>query len=189
MLYHGTAQENLESIRSTRVLTCPAVIAPSLRAARKRLERVKHGEHVIVLRDQSALRPGQMELSLSLEDFVAELNRRVFFWPGDRDQPNSYGCNFSAAYRRRGENVVSLRVDFLELLTANPGASPYFCRFNSGAPRTSAGKRSPRGPDTFQTADEWQGPPWRVAEVSFFSKVVLPDTAEVWDDAAGWRTL
>jgi hypothetical protein len=67
-----------------------------------------------------------------------------------------------------------LRMSFSELLEVNPSVQPYFCRFNSGAPRMTGGRRSPRGPDTFQKANEWRGPPFRVAEVSFVGRVVLP---------------
>jgi hypothetical protein len=82
-----------------------------------------------------------------------------------------------------------LRVDFCVIVQANPGTLPHFCKFNSGAARMTDGRRSPRGPDTFQTADEWTAPPSRVAEVSFLHKVLLPDCTEVWHPGAGWRPL
>jgi hypothetical protein len=191
MLYHGTAQENLESIRSSRVLCCPATLAPDLRDARKRPELVRRGEHMIVLRDQIALRQGHVRLTggLSWRGLIAELNGRVFFWPGDQEITNKYGRSFSAAYNHLGQSAAVLRVDFLELIKANPRIKPYFCRFNSGGPRTSGGRKSPRGPDTFLLIEEWWGPPSKVAEVSFMGKVTLPPSTEVQVRTAAWRPL
>jgi hypothetical protein len=84
---------------------------------------------------------------------------------------------------------VMLRVNFRDLLQANPQTPAYFCKFNSGAPRTTGGERSPRGPYTFQKADAWNDPPSRVAKVSFVGKLALPRSSEAWDDTAGWRAL
>jgi hypothetical protein len=192
MLYHGTASVNLASIRSTRVLTSAALLAPDRRHAVRSAEViVKTDQHVIALRDQLALRQGHVELTGGWyrRDLIAALNSRVFFWPGDQNGPNGYGRHFFDAYRRRGHKPTMLRVHFFDLLKANPDAQPYFCRFNSGAPRTSGGRKSPRGPDTFQDAGAWEGSPSRVAEVSFVSKVLLPRSTEVWDHAAGWQSL
>jgi len=152
---------------------------------------VNCGRHVVALRDQLPLRPGQVRLTggWSWEDLIAAINARIFFWPGNQDGLHRYGRNFIDAYSSRGQRPTTLRIGFWDLVQANPpGTAPYFCKFNSGAPRTSAGRRSPRGPDTFQTAEEWSGLPSDVAEVSFVEKVALPQF-EVWDSAAGLRPL
>jgi hypothetical protein len=192
MLYHGTARSNLPCIQHERVLYSAAALAPDrCQAVRAREEVVKRGAHINTLRDQLKLHPGNVALKggWSWRNLLSALNSRVFFWPGDQDRANAHGRAFIAAYRNRGQVPVMLRIAFCDLLHANPGAQAYFCSSNSGAPRTSAGRRSPRGPDTFQTTEEWVGRPSRVAEVSFVGKVALPQSAEVWDQVLGWRTL
>jgi hypothetical protein len=82
----------------------------------------------------------------SWSDLLAALNSRVFFWPGDQSGPNDYGRRLFSAYDPSRQTV--LRVSFCDLMEANPGAIPYFCRFNSGGPRTVGGRKSPRGPGT-----------------------------------------
>jgi hypothetical protein len=51
--------------------------------------------------------------------------------------PISYGRRLFDAYMPCRQAV--LRVGFWELLQTNPGIPPYFCKFNSGGPRTVAG--------------------------------------------------
>jgi hypothetical protein len=192
VLYHGTAQSNLPSTQLGRVLHSPATLAPDRFYATRSAEvLVRHEQHVIALRDQLALRQSHVELTggWCWNDLITALNSRVFFWPGDHDGPNRFGYNFFEGYRKRGQSPTKLRVDFRELLQANPNAQPYFCKFNSGAPRTTRGRKSPRGPDTFRRANEWHDALSRVAEVSFIGNVALPSSIEVWDDTAGWRAL
>jgi hypothetical protein len=124
----------------------------------------------------------------SFQDFMVALSKRVFFWPGDQDAPNAYGQNFIGKYSGSGWHSIVLRVAFSALLQVNPGVTPYFCKFNSGAPRMWNGRKSPRGRDTFETAQEWSRPPSDVVEVSFMYKVILPDCTEVKESGA-WRQL
>jgi hypothetical protein len=191
ILYHCTARVNLPCIEQTRVLWSAAALAPDrAHTVRDRPEPVKFGCYVVTLCDQRALRPGQMQLTDgSLQGFLVALSSRVFFWPGDQDRPNDYGQNFIDKYSARGQHPTVLRVAFLPLLQTNPGVTAYFCKFNSGAPRMWNGRKSPRGQDTFQTAEEWSGWPSDVAEVSFLHKVILPDCTEVREAGAGWRPL
>jgi len=192
MLYHGTARSNLPCIQHERVLYSAAILAPHhCHGVRSREQVVKRGDHDAGLRDQQKLQQGHVEYrgGWGPRELLSAINGRVFFWPGDQDDPNRYGRKFADAYRGRGQTPMMLRIAFLDLLQPNPGTPAHFCKFNSGAPRTTAGRKSPRGPDTFQTAEEWHGPPSRVAEVSFVGKVVLPQSAEVWDQALGWRKL
>jgi hypothetical protein len=176
MLYHVTSELNLASIQHTRVLCSSAMLTSDrCHTARSADERVKRDQPVIMLRDQLALRPGQVDLTggWQWQDLVAALNGRVFFWPGDHDCPNRYGRKFLDTYCKRGQRSMVLRFGFWELIQANLDTPAYFCRFNSGAPRISGGRRSPRGPDTFLTADEWCDPPSRAAEVYFVRMVTL----------------
>jgi hypothetical protein len=192
LAYHATAAQNFTNIRRERVLYSAAALAPGQLSQQRLAEHpvIKDNE-LIVLRDQRALRPGHAELTggWTWEDLLAALNSRVFFWPGTQDSPNSCGRNFADAYRERGEHLLHLRVPLIELLMANPDQTAYFCRYNSGAPRMSGGRRSPRGPHIFKPAAAWAGPASNVAEISFVGAVVLPDSTSVWDDVSGWRPL
>lgn len=143
---------------------------------------------VIRIRDQTPLHKGNLSLppSWSYEDLVELLNDRVFFWPGDADGPIDYGERHFAKYA--GEFPVVLRVPTADVLAANPGAPPEFSRYNSGSPRWSGGRPSPRGPDTFLGVGEFGMPPSRVVEVAFASRVRLPDRTEIADGASGpWQ--
>jgi hypothetical protein len=192
MLYHSTAPENLTSIKQTFTLYSAAALAPDrtciVRAANL---PVRFGRHLVSIRDQCALRKHQVRLvgGWLWEDLISEINRRVFFWPGSQNGPNQYGRNFTEAYRKRGHHTITIRVGFRALMEANPRNAPYFCKFNSGAPRMSAGKRSPRGPATFLLHRDWCDPPSGVAEVSFLGKVVLPSSAEVQDTDGRWGPI
>lgn len=177
MLYHCTAPVNLACIQQTRTLCSSAALAPDRVHVRRTAQvLVNCGRHVVALGDQLPLRQGQVRFTGGWEwqDLIAAINARIFFWPGNQDGPNRYGRNFIEAYSSRGQRPTMLRIGFWDLVQANLDTAPYFCKFNSGAPRTSEGRRSPRGPDTFQTAEEWSGQPSDVAEVSFVNKVALP---------------
>jgi hypothetical protein len=116
--------------------------------------------------------------------FLDALNERVFFWPGDFAGPINYGQRHRARYT---EDVL-LRMSFCDLIERNPLNAPYFCRFNSGAPRTVAGRKSPRGPDTFAKVCNWERPVSEVVEVSFVGSVELPDNVEV-EQQGNWHPL
>lgn len=191
MLYHGTATANLQSVRVQRALHSAEVLAPDCQHSERRTSEVVvvHDQHSITLRDQHALQEGHVDYvgGWRSNDLLSALSVRVFFWPGTGDGPNKYGRRLFDAYGLRCQAV--LRVGLQDLLRINPDAQPYFCKFNSGAPRTRAGRRSPRGPDTFLKVENWPYAPWQVAEVSFIGSVSLPETTELWDDANGWQTL
>src|SRR5262249_6706185 len=142
----------------------------------------------ITIRDQCALQLGHVEFTGGWDEshLLTALGERVFFWPGDNDGPIAHGRRLFDAYR--SQHQTTLRVGFRDLLAANLKLSPYFSRFNSGGPRTVAGRKSPRGPDTFLAAKNWIDTPSRVVEVSFVGSVSLPQTSEVWE-GTGWQQL
>jgi hypothetical protein len=191
MLYHCTTPANLPCIKHEMALYSAAKIAPDrTRIARDRDTLVIFGSHAVTLRDQCALRRGQMHLDRwSWEDLLAALNGRVFFWPQEPDRRSRYAGKFVEAYRKKGQSVVILRIPVFALMEANPGNDLYFCKYNSGGPRISAGKKSPRGPDTFRLLHDWHDRPSDVAEVSFVGKVVLPPSTEVSHGSRGWQLL
>ena len=113
----------------------------------------------------------------SFGDFVEALNHRVFFWPGAADGPNPYGRRHFGRYLAEGP--VLMRVKTWELLRANRDSIPEFCRYNSGSPRYSGGRPSPRGPETFLAASSFRSPPSEVVELVFRNVAALPDLWEV----------
>jgi hypothetical protein len=162
--------------------------ADRLRVRRRAHERIAVGTAVIVLRDQGPLHGGNLDLAsgFSFEDLVEFLNRRVFLWPGTALSPNDYGVRHFERYQQ--EHPVLLRVGFRSLCFSNPSACPLYCRYNSGAPRCSQGRRSPRGPDTFVSAAEFGGTPGQVVELAFCTVVELPTDAEIGIHPNGpWR--
>lgn len=144
----------------------------------------------ISIRDQRPLHRGNMSLpdGYAFEAFVASLNRRVFFWPGTALGPRDHGVRHFGRYR--SERPLIIRVRSSELLATNPRAVPLFCKYNSGSPRCSYGTKSPRGPNTFMSADDFQASPGQVVEVTFEASIVLPADSEYGPAPTGpWRPL
>jgi hypothetical protein len=193
-LYHLTARQNLGAIRAERRIVSAAAL---LRAAgreshlgdkRDDMLAVSIGDRIAVLRDQAPLHRGNVGLApgWTFESLLDDLNRRVFFWPGTAPGPIDYGLRHFARYTAHPtyESVI-LRVPTAALLRANPDRPPLFCPYNSGSPRFSSGRASPRGPDTFLPADRFPGPAGRVVEVTFLDQVDLPDDTAVLPLTAG----
>jgi hypothetical protein len=149
------------------------------RVRRRSHEEIAINGTRISLRDQAPLYERNLDLSggYSFADFVASLNSRVFFWPGTASGPNSCGVGHFERYKEERPRI--LRIASNSLFAANPWVEPLFCRYNSGAPRCSNGKKSPRGPDTFLDIGHFIGTPSQVVEVTFDREVLLPANTEV----------
>jgi hypothetical protein len=141
---------------------------------RRNHERLTVEGQVILVRDQENLYTGNMTLPRGYEiaDFVENLNSRVFFWPGTIEGPIRHGVRRYERYQT--EQPVILRLEYESLIDANSSSSPEFCRYNSGSPRCSQGKKSPRGPHTFVPATSYQGKTGQIVEVTFKGEVALP---------------
>ena len=90
--------------------------------------------------------------------------------------PISYGHRHFGRYASDGPAL--LRLDCAEVFARNRARGPYFCKYNSGSPRCSRGQKSPRGPDTFLSAEEFSFPESTVVEVTFLDEVQLPENIE-----------
>jgi hypothetical protein len=124
----------------------------------------------------------------TFERFIAHLNDRVFFWPGTLNGPISYGSRHFARYE--AESPAILRVPTLDVFEANPAVLPLFCRFNSGSPRCTQGRPSPRGAMTFVEAQDAAFRASQVVEVTFAGSVELPATAQLGVRPGGpWQSL
>lgn len=172
-LYHLTARENAASIQNERAIRCAAYQLEAARVGGLIRNRRREGLWVDVegrpvhLRDQRPLHAGNVLLAArwTFGDLVEQLNRHVFFWPGDRDAPIGYGVRHFQRYAAEDARVLVL--DTRQVFEANRDPGPRFCRFNSGSPRCSKGVGSPRGPDTFLDAESWRYRPSDVVEVVF----------------------
>jgi hypothetical protein len=196
-LYHLTFRANLPRVRATSTLETAAEIASA--AGQLNLVRARRAKHVpltlrdggrVYLRDQTPLHEKNIELldGWTLADLVEHLNRRVYFWPGTEHGPISYGRRHFERYRT--EQPAILRVDFSSLVSANPEREPLFCLYNSGSPRYSGGRASPRGPNTFVPAEAFPKGPPDVVEVTFAGSLKLPSNVQVADGPDGeWVPL
>ena len=141
------------------------------------------------IRDQQPLHAGNIDFegAWGLGDLVDYLNHYVFFWPGKQDGPSNYGIRHYYRYENAGS--IMLRVKTSEILEVNKDTGPKFCKFNSGAPRCSAGRKSPRGPNTFVSANSAPYNAGEVVEVVFKETVRLPSNIEYSDYPNGtWQT-
>jgi hypothetical protein len=106
------------------------------------------------------------------ERVIEDLNHRVFFWPGTQNGPNDHGRRHFARYL--AERPLLIRVSTPDLIAVNAPLKPEFCRYNSGSPRHSNGKPSPRGSNTFVPAAQFAGTSSDVVELTFRGTVLLP---------------
>lgn len=193
-LFHVTARENLVSLQLTHRLEPAAELIR--RAGRSELlaARRRSGVAIVVdgvrieLKDQAPLIFANAELAggWTPDDFVAHLNEHVYFWPGCEDGPIKHGSRLLEHYAADAPLVI--RIPTPALLAANISAVPLFCEFNSGAPRMQRGKKVPRGPHTFATAEAFPRGAAEVVELVFRSSVQLPQATDVWLDGH-WAPL
>ena len=194
-VFHMTATENLEHIRQRRALTCAARLYDLAGAARpmeprRACVRLRVGDVLVIVRDQGPLHRGNIELrgGWDFQDVLADLNGRVFFWAGTERGPSAYGLRYFERYRSEGLAVLRVRCE--ELLAANAGRRPEFCRYNSGSPRCSGGAKSPRGPETFAAAEAADFTAGKVVEVTYADKAKLPARVDVGASPTGpWRSV
>lgn len=182
--YHLTAAANVPRIRrmgrlESAARTFVAGGCPELmRRRRTEICRILVGGEEVYVRDQEPLCRRNMKLDpacWTFDDFVEKLNGLVFFWPGGRDGPIQPGRKHFKRYQE--EKPALIRVCTQPLFDTNSCTTPLFCRYNSGAPRCSKGKSSPRGEQTFLDAGSFPDTPGKVIETTFPESVVLPEDA------------
>jgi hypothetical protein len=194
--FHLTARANLPVLKHSRQLdTAAAILAQAsrpdlLKERRTEATTVPVNGRDVLLRDQSPLHSGNIcfDDGWTLETLVEELNHRVFFWPGTAKGPSDYGRRHFERYK--DERPIVLRICTVDLLSHNPELQPQFCPFNSGAPRTTGGKKSPRGRKLFLPADRFERRASAVVELTFRGSVTLPHSTE-WADSysSTWQPL
>ena len=191
-LYHLTSRQNLASIRLDRQLRCANRLLDDAKlehvaGQRRREHLVIDGENgPLLIRDQEPLSVGSInfEDGWTLERFVRHINAHVFFWPGTSEGPIQVGRNHFERYRHEGSVILRIATGSVTPLAL------LFSRYNSGAPRCSGGKYSPRGPGTYLRADQFTGTVSNVVEVVSAGGFSLPDSTEFSDSLGGpWQSL
>ena len=178
-------------LRSARALLTGTPCEHLLAGRRLKTERVSAFGVDVEVRDHRPLIAGSLSFpdGYGIDQFVAELNSRVFLWAGTDAGPVRSGRNHIARYSAEGE-VRLLRVPTDALLRANVGpmTSVTFC--NSGAARHNKGLPAQRGPGTFVDPREANRPASEVVELTFVDEVVLPPGTVYASSLNGdWATL
>jgi hypothetical protein len=171
--YHVSQRANLARLARTRRLESSANLirradeSELLRRRRDEPTRIQVDGDTVILQDQLPLvfASAQLAEGWSEGDFVEFINEHVFFWPGTAHGPIKYGDRLLEHYEEQGPAV--LRVRTRALLSANPGMTPLFCPFNSGATRMQGGRRVSRGPDLFMPARSFPRTPGKAVELVF----------------------
>lgn len=185
-LWHVTASANLPRVeRDRRLYSAAALMAAAtderwLTVRRPRDVEIRIGSDVVVLREQGPLAGGavQFEDGWTPGRLTEEINRRVFFWPGTWEAPIPRAAgNFAGFLGRPG--AVTLVIPTAAVIAAVPPDALHFTRYIAGAPRLSAGEKSPRGNRTFAPAVRFGGPLSAVREVAVLDAVPLVDC---WND-------
>jgi hypothetical protein len=183
-LYHLTDKRNLVSIFRDNILRSTVNLVSSvglhdadifLHTRRVGHKDISNTNRIVILRDQDPLfekiASKNLESGVTFGDFVHILNSRVFFWAKESDLAGHY-----KRYENQKEYPVILRLSTSELFDSNDH-NPKFCRLNSGAPRCSSYYKEgapPRGHNTFLYAEDYQGTPSSVREVTFENYCKLP---------------
>jgi hypothetical protein len=131
------------------------------------------------IRDNLPLREGSVELDpgTTLQDFLRELNCRVFLWPGNNEGPIKVGRLHFQHYRGV-ERVCLIRTRLQSLIESNPSAEFAVTFCNSGSARHQRGHRVPRGPSTFVPLEQAPRRASQVKELTFVGHVDLPPGTE-----------
>jgi hypothetical protein len=191
-LYHLTASTNLPGIAESLRLQCAnSLLAEAGRIHQSSVRRLHHlpvlrNGRTTHLRDQTPLIEGAIEFEdgWDLARFVHHANQHVFFWPGRNSGPIGPGLNHFERYRAEAPAILRLPTTALLETTLN------FSRYNSGAPRCSGGKYSPRGARTYLPASKFVGTASEVVEVVAIGACSLPSSVEVSHSPTGpWRPL
>jgi hypothetical protein len=125
---------------------------------------------------------------VTLPQYIAYLNRWVYFWPGDWQGPTGRAKGISTA---TGEaEVAILRAPTLALFNLNQARVPCFACVNSGAARHHSGLPAKRDLNMHRRSGIFRERVTDVVEVVFEDEAWLPADTEVALSLGGpWRDL
>lgn len=179
--YHICSSTNFESIRASRLLIsvctllCGTEYESHLHGRRNDSLRVTVNGQEIEVPDQRPLRPGSLHLPVgySINEYVNELNARVFLWAGTETGPVPSGKRH-VAHRARQGKVSILRVPLASLCETNFGSELQVTFCNSGSARHQSGHPVSRGPNIFQSPLSAVKSPSKVVEITCRGQIALP---------------
>lgn len=195
--YHTCGTLNFESIRRGRALrSAQDLLVGSeheylLSIRRRHSVRVALPGGHVEIRDNAPLRLGSLELELdvTLEAFLRDLNSRVFLWPGNEHGPIRTGGSHFEHYSGIG-TVHVIRVPLQHLLHANPRRELAVTYCNSGSARHHSGRKAIRGPGTFHPIERAPRPAAEIKELTFVGSVHLPEGSAFSSSPSGpWQPL
>lgn len=193
--WHLTSARNVARLRETGRLECTQSLMlragrAAARERRKASETIRVDGHDVVIRDQAPLFEGNIgfEEGWDFARLLQHLDSHVFFWPGTDAGPVPSGRRHFARYIDAGESLAFLRVDAKALVREN--GEPRFSVYNSGSPRMTGGRPSPRGSRTFLPAAALDRTAGDVVEMVFVGEARLPRSTVVSSSPAGpWSPL
>jgi len=194
--YHVTFSENLRSIVDSRALFSASTLLTNagleghgrLRASEQTIEV---SGRLVVLRNQIALNPDELELSDkdTLEEYVSFLNQRTYFWPGTDAGPVADGLRLIAAHGALRPPIV-IRTRTLSLIEENRNQTIQVATFNTGASWRLREGKSWRARDAVVPLAKYADDPGAIAELSYLSGARLPRDCEYSTPShEGWHKL
>lgn len=195
-LYHVTVLANLPAIRALRELfTAEHLLSEAgLRqmgeSRREKDVTIQFAGFIIVIRSQQPLNPDCLELDsgMTLGDYVHDLNRRVYFWPGTESGPLEDGKRMISTQKEKGAGI--LRIPTASLFALNEHVPSFFSPHNTGAAWCKDGKKSHRGEGSFLSCDQFKEAPADVIEAGFEGTTKLPSDTVVAAALTGpWKSI
>jgi hypothetical protein len=195
--FHVCGAINFESIRRKRTLRSASEILEGtahqhlLQGKRSQTKTVDVSGNPFQIRDHKPLILANIELldSCSLNDFINELNSRVFLWAGTEAGPCTSGKNHIRKYQDEGD-VFIFRTPTRRLLELNSVENLEITFCNSGSARQHAGIRAKRGHSTFMALENATQRPGDVVEITFRRSALLPAETEYAKELTGpWLTI
>jgi len=192
-LFHATRSDNIPGLRRLREIFCVSKLKGDQggdNGIRGDSEVLLFQNFLVKLGDQHPLQVGHIHWQggWNLTTLLESLDNRVFFFPGKDEQLPEACENFVRRKSSRGIQMKILRMPTSAVMDASDASRFEFCKYNSGAPRTTLGNKSPRGPDTFVHATK---APFRISEVyevTVFGSVKIPKTTMILD-TEGWMSF
>ena len=192
-VYHNTSRANFPHIVSTMRLDSAALILDGFDRSReiyvRRVGKLSFATSPQSLQSQRPLIEKNIafEAGWTMANLLERLNTLVFFWPGKERDPIQKGLDHRVSADGPGVDTITLRVPTRDAFTIG---DPLFCKYNSGSPRQTSGRRSPRGPGTFDTEMDFNGTSSEVSEVVFKDKFELPFSSQVFDrQTVLWKSI
>ena len=196
-VYHVSGAINFHSIQTSRQLKSARDLLINTRhkklllGRRSTSARIEIDGQTIEIRDHRPLIVASLSLptGYSVDQFIAELNSRVFFWAGNAGGPIRSGQNHITRYSVESEVfIIRTKLDFLLRANPNNPIEVTFC--NSGSARHNKGRPAYRSPNTFMPLNRATRKAADVVEVTFAGQANLPMETEYAKTLSGsWQRM